>query len=414
MSYIYIPPTCGGHNKIDKNPFLPKVEIYDFDMKFKADCITLEDVSYFDFVVNSDNATFNRRDYYKHFSFTVNNGKSKINGVAYDKISDVIIKEVSHDVTNTETQYNVFSLTGTNFLLAEGVSTLVTLKYNTRYLPNEDLTSATKVNEEGTMCLSITLAHNKTYDISNADISKIFNFYAEYIEYKPYDDSLLQFPALTCSDYSSIQLLKNNYTTDACSINFTDGYLPKDSYGVGTYNTITNSHTLRLAGISNNIKNSTTYTNVLGSYNDLSYVRYADIRGYKNTIAGKVSGSGYENATIIGSYNTFTETTDNMDNVFMAGNYLNANKWGMFFGRYGTFDGDTAFGVANGNSATDEKIIFQVKKDGRVKGSLPTESNDLTTKEYVDGSFAERMSFDADGNLVITINGVSKKFAPIE
>ena len=36
------------------------------------------------------------------------------------------------------------------------------------------------------------------------------------------------------------------------------------------------------------------------------------------------------------------------------------------------------------------------------------------TEEFVDSSIANAISFDADGNLVITINGVSKKFAPIE
>ena len=62
----------------------------------------------------------------------------------------------------------------------------------------------------------------------------------------------------------------------------------------------------------------------------------------------------------------------------------------------------------------------------KVNGTTYTHSNGLitlpnypsltgyATEEFVDSSIANAISFDADGNLVITINGVSKKFAPIE
>ena len=45
----------------------------------------------------------------------------------------------------------------------------------------------------------------------------------------------------------------------------------------------------------------------------------------------------------------------------------------------------------------------------------PTEDKDLTTKKYVDDVIASQpqISFDTEGNLVVTIGGVTKKFKEI-
>ena len=42
----------------------------------------------------------------------------------------------------------------------------------------------------------------------------------------------------------------------------------------------------------------------------------------------------------------------------------------------------------------------------------PTEDKDLTTKKYVDDSLSNILSFNENGELVVTINGVSKTFVP--
>ena len=69
----------------------------------------------------------------------------------------------------------------------------------------------------------------------------------------------------------------------------------------------------------------------------------------------------------------------------------------------------------------EQQIFFELQSwEGEVCTINNIEWKDIidlrmfATKKYVDDSLTEKMSFDADGNLVITINGVTKKFVPKE
>ena len=78
--------------------------------------------------------------------------------------------------------------------------------------------------------------------------------------------------------------------------------------------------------------------------------------------------------------------------------------------------------VGNGSSDTERSNAHTLDWNGNAwyKGKLsqdgtPTEDKDLATKKYVDDAIANQpqISFDTEGNLVVTIGGVTKKFKEI-
>ena len=78
--------------------------------------------------------------------------------------------------------------------------------------------------------------------------------------------------------------------------------------------------------------------------------------------------------------------------------------------------------VGNGSSDTERSNAHTLDWNGNAwyQGKLsqdgtPTEDKDLTTKKYVDDTIASQpqISFDTEGNLVVTIGGVTKKFKEI-
>ena len=91
-------------------------------------------------------------------------------------------------------------------------------------------------------------------------------------------------------------------------------------------------------------------------------------------------------------------------------------------GKYNIVDTSYAHIVGNGTSETSRSNAHTLdwQGNGWYKGKLsqdgtPTEDKDLATKKYVDDSIANQpqISFDTEGNLVVTIGGVTKKFKEI-
>ena len=91
-------------------------------------------------------------------------------------------------------------------------------------------------------------------------------------------------------------------------------------------------------------------------------------------------------------------------------------------GKYNIVDTSYAHIVGNGTSETSRSNAHTLDWDGNAwyQGKLsqegtPTEDKDLTTKKYVDDAIANQpqLSFDTEGNLVVTIGGVTKKFKEI-
>ena len=92
-------------------------------------------------------------------------------------------------------------------------------------------------------------------------------------------------------------------------------------------------------------------------------------------------------------------------------------------GKYNTEDTESRYAhiVGNGNSNTRSHAHnLDWQGNAWFKGNVsidgtPTNDNELVTKKYVDDAIASQpqISFDTEGNLVVTIGGVTKKFKEI-
>ena len=90
-------------------------------------------------------------------------------------------------------------------------------------------------------------------------------------------------------------------------------------------------------------------------------------------------------------------------------------------GKYNIVDTSYAHIVGNGSSETSRSNAHTLDWNGNAwyagklsQDGTPTEDKDLTTKKYVDDSIANQptFSFNDSGELVVTINGVTKTFVP--
>ena len=98
-------------------------------------------------------------------------------------------------------------------------------------------------------------------------------------------------------------------------------------------------------------------------------------------------------------------------------------------GKYNIEDTENKYAHIVGNGKYDYSTLTAVRSNAHTldwkgnawyQGKLsqdgtPTEDKDLTTKKYVDDTIASQpqISFDTEGNLVVTIGGVTKKFKEI-
>ena len=189
------------------------------------------------------------------------------------------------------------------------------------------------------------------------------------------------YPGINCfkSDkYGSLTYASNIDDTGVGSINFSND--PSPDYTI----------IIPCSSMNNSFKNTCSSGFILGSANKLNGINYYSILGFNNTIERKVNASYNESfVNIIGQYNTYKAdaSTVNYKPVSIIGNYINACNSGLYVGMGGTFEKDDIMGIADG-TAKKEKIIFRVKRDGRVKASAPTENDDLTNKKYVDDKVA--------------------------
>ena len=101
------------------------------------------------------------------------------------------------------------------------------------------------------------------------------------------------------------------------------------------------------------------------------------------------------------------------------------NKGAMIIGQGGTLADDTRFAISTSNAnCTETRYPFEAKEDGstylRGKNVLLetedgiVEDKAIVNKKYVDDKIASspQLSFNETGELVVTINGVSKTFVP--
>ena len=180
--------------------------------------------------------------------------------------------------------------------------------------------------------------------------------------------------------------------------------------------------------------------------NSISLGRIGDIGTGSSAIGYDVEASGYAShaegskTTASGDYSHAegSTTTASGVNSHAEGDYTTAS--GMFShaegygskassqfqhvqGKYNIEDKDRKYAHIVGNGAGDAKRSNAHTLDwqgnawysGKVTtGAAPVEDMDLTTKKYVDDKVTSlpQLSFNEAGELVVTINGVSKTFVP--
>lgn len=246
----------------------------------------------------------------------------------------------------------------------------LTFRFNTKYAYLEDGT-VNKEPKQDTQSM-ILMFYSKDENL----INKIIN--VKYTIYSYNKNSLNNFPSLKSTSLYSITQVDNESKTGIGSINLSSGPSPH--------------YTFIMSGMNghNEFKNNCYYGQIIGYRNILDKFQFYNILGRYNNINGKPNTSYYENyINILGEYNNYTADASavNYKPVSILGNYINACNSGLYIGMSGTFEKDDIMGIADGTQKK-EKIIFRVKRDGRVKASVPTENDDLTNKKYVDDKVA--------------------------
>lgn len=137
--------------------------------------------------------------------------------------------------------------------------------------------------------------------------------------------------------------------------------------------------------------------------------------GYRTTASGNQSHSEGGSTIASGNYSHVEGY-----NTTASGKYQHVQ------GKYNIEDGEDKYAhiVGNGSSLDDKSNAHTLDWEGNAwyAGKLsqegtPTEDKDLTTKKYVDTSLNNKvdksqLSFNSDGELVVTIDGISKIFVP--
>jgi hypothetical protein len=122
----------------------------------------------------------------------------------------------------------------------------------------------------------------------------------------------------------------------------------------------------------------------------------AHAEGRNNTASGIYSHAegGYTQATADYAHSGGLESRANAKQSFAHGRALYAKAENQFVtGQYNKDNANALFMVGNGESGTSRKNALEVLKDGRVKANgAPTETNDLTTKIYVDTAIANLLN----------------------
>ena len=295
--------------------------------------------------------------------------------------------------------------------------------------------------------------------INNASINKDRRYYIEFLGSKKLCSVLTsegQDSCIVCSTGNYVieayddspdiimHISKIN-TDDTTTDTFTDLIIYEDevkyldSKYLGTDLTLQNSISLGRVGKVGQGSSAIGY-NVIASGN------YSHAEGYDTTASGEsshaegswtIASAGYShaegNSTTASSYCAHAEgnsTTASGTSSHAEGNgTLASSKYQHVQGQYNIEDKANKYAHIVGNGKKDKSTNFkEVRANAHTldwegnawyAGKLsqegtPTENKDLVTKKYVDDSLNNMFAFNESGELVVTINGVSKIFVPKE
>ena len=150
------------------------------------------------------------------------------------------------------------------------------------------------------------------------------------------------------------------------------------------------------------------YTSHVEGYYNTAIGECSHAEGYYNTASGNYSHAEGHNTTASGDFSHAEG-----ESTIASSDYQHVQ------GKYNIVDTSYAHIVGNGIAVDARSNAHTLDWNGNAwySGKLsqdgtPTEDKDLTTKKYVDDAISNILSFNDSGELVVTINGVSKTFVP--
>lgn len=359
------------------------------------------------------------------FDRTSNSTSKNIGNIVYKNFEDSNLYNVVNDITNKIhitiknnkiiVFDNIFDISKAqtcfnaryNLTLPEGF--IGTYYFNVSIIKDRKYTVEEIMDYKGGVTIGISYLHApEITDFMKGDVE----INLELVKRNPKNiSSFYQFQEVPGAK-NSIAPYGNDYSdlyVGDCSVNFGEGDIPRYSYISGRYNDF-----CRSLGVG--YPSTSSYLNIFGNTNTLKMISYGFIGGYKNTINSDYRGAGMAGVLCVGANNTFEEQHGNRDDYLgIIGQGIKCHKSGVFLGTYGDVPPTEVFAVCNGSSSQD-KVLFSINRDtGEVTScGTPTKDEHLTTKKYVDDKISNspQLSFNDAGELVVTINGVSKTFVP--
>lgn len=361
------------------------------------------------------------------FDKTSNSKSKNIGNIVYKNFEDSNLYNIVNDITNkihitiknnkVIVFDNIFDISGAQtcfnakyyLTLPEGF--IGTYYFNVSIIKDRKYTAEEIIDYKGGVTIGISYLHApEITDFMKGDMEITL----ELIKRNPKNiSSFYQFQEVPGAK-NSIAPYGNDYSNlyvGDYSVNFGEGDIPRYSYISGHYNDFCRSLGVGYPATSG-------YLNIFGNTNTFKMINYGFIGGYKNTINSYYRGAGMSGILCVGANNTFEEQHGNRDGYLgIIGQGIKCYKSGVYLGAYGDVPPTEVFAVCNGSSSQD-KVLFSINRNtGEVTScGVPTKDEHLATKKYVDDkiSSSPQLSFNASGELVVTINGVSKTFVPKE
>ena len=304
------------------------------------------------------------------------------------KADNLVKISISVDESNYDTDMNmIYGSTAKSFAsslkLSSGNSLTfqTTFRFNTKYTYSQENGTANKEDKQDTQSM-ILMFYSKDETLINKTIHVKYTIYT-------YNNSLLPFPSLKSTSLYSITHSDNKNETGIGSINLSSSSSPK--------------YTFIMAGVNghNEFKNSCPLGQIFGYKNTLSNVQFYNILGQYNTIAERANSS----ATASHAEGSNTIASSESQHVQGKYNIEDNNK------KYAHIVGNGEYGKKSNAHTLDWQGNAWYSGKLSQEGT-PTEDKDLVTKKYMDDNLSNMFAFNEAGELVVTINGVSKTFVP--
>lgn len=371
MSYIYIPPTCGGHSGIslDKKRELFRITLDEF--KANTDFMNGEDFYLFE---------------YDNLGFTFTPKKRYVVEFLEQIRPITIVQDNYGHSAIAKLEIEISYWWGLSFIIynpsRESLSDIVT---------TDLIVYEFELSEEiNSNCLPTNMFIGNSIS-SSSRMGEIGNFSTAFGGFTEASGFCSHAEGFTTKATGNHSHAEGRETTASGN----------DSHSEG-YGNVASGEISHVEGSGNTASND--YAHAEGNFNKANGVS-SHVEGSRNIANGMNShAEGYytkassENQHVQGRFN-IEDTAKRYADIVGNGK---AGKWDASAGVYNHIYSNayTLDWYGNGWFAKD---VF-------VGGTSQDDGKKLATEEFVNSI----ISFDSDGNLVITINGVSKKFAPIE